>query len=173
MKKVLFRGQSTTNNHWLYGSLISNYTENQFFIEGEHHHATPVIPETVNQWIGLNENSTEAKEIFEGDFLILERNLIDKNDGFWDSNAGNLMEKYKLDEMIIHILVSDSMEVKYNGYFKRNNEFFTEREYYEEDNDKIFSFRGDGLPFLKYILKKGTRVIGNTIDNPELIPGLQ
>ncbi|SME49388.1 YopX protein [Bacillus cereus] len=171
MKKVLFRGKSTTDNRLLYGSLISNYTEKQFFID-EHHQSAPVIPETVNQWIGLNEISAEEKKIFEGDFLILERKLIDENDGFWNSNAGQIMKEHNIDEVIIHIFVSDVMEVKYEGYLKRNNQFLTECEYYKVDEEAkaIFSFRDNGVRFLKYIIGKGARVIGNEYDNPEILP---
>jgi len=171
MKNVLFRGKNISDNRWLYGSLISNHTEQQLFID-EHHQSTPVTPETVNQWIGLNEISTEETGIFEGDFLIFERKLINENDGFWNSNAGQIMNEHNIDEVIIRIFVSDFMEVKYEGYLKRNNQFLTECEYYkvDEEDKTIYSFRDNGLQFLKYLIKKGARVIGNVYDNPELLP---
>ncbi|HFJ9376297.1 TPA: hypothetical protein ACGW65_000549 [Bacillus paranthracis] len=120
----------------------------------------------------LKEISAEGKKVFEGDFLILERKLIDENEGFWNSNAGQIMKEHNIDEVIIHIFVSDVMEVKYEGYLKRNNQFLTECEYYkvDEEDKSIFSFRDNGLRFLKYIIGKGARVIGNEYDNPEILP---
>lgn len=73
MKEILFRGKTTDNSKWIYGSLIQakdyccileDEDDDLGTIDGK---ATPVIPETVGQYIGITD--CRCNRIFEGDIL--------------------------------------------------------------------------------------------------------
>ncbi len=79
MREILFRGKRTTDNEWIYGSLINDHSsgtagiviyaempkEAKFFGELKKCNIYQINPETVGRYIGLTDKN--GVKIFEGD----------------------------------------------------------------------------------------------------------
>lgn len=67
MRQIKFRGKTTANGHWVYGSLI-DYGDNTFTIRNSKSHPW-VQADSISQFTGLHDRN--GKEIYDGD--VLER----------------------------------------------------------------------------------------------------
>lgn len=94
MREILFRGKRIDNGEWETGSLVttrSGCSDEQVFITDKMTgYLTPVIPETVGQFIGAIDKN--GKKIFEDDIVKFGNNaykikFIEKYSRFAGTNA--------------------------------------------------------------------------------------
>lgn len=91
--EVLFRGKSVETNEWVYGSyILEKYSNTPYICYFEYGtfvniKQVEVIPETVGQYIGLNDK--QNKPIFEGDIAEVDARddvflvKYDEDDAIW------------------------------------------------------------------------------------------
>lgn len=157
MHKVSFNNLSV-NHHHPKGTIYIR-DENKPF--GKSH-------ETIlMQCIGLKDNN--EVDIYENDILSLKIENIEKENAFWNSNLGQLVKEHELEEVILTFGISEYLEIKYEVSFLKNNEKFTEKERWKDENaEGLFTEKDTGSLFPRYLLKKGAVVVGNVYENPNL-----
>ena len=68
MKEILFRGKTTNEKKWIFGSLLVEiYGPAIQYFQDKKRIKAAVIPETVSQYI--NQESNDKEKLFEGDFV--------------------------------------------------------------------------------------------------------
>lgn len=112
-----------------------------------------------------------GKRIYELDYVEFDVGLIDVEDTFWNSNAGEAIIKMGLDGFVLEFRRMDEKHV-YGIYYKKDGRLLTEREEWElrvgaeneQKGDHLYvswSSIGD-LNFVRYLEKKNAfKVIGS------------
>lgn len=70
MRKLLFKGKRIDNGQWIIGENIQHKYKNgrkEIYLADSVNYWSEVIPETVSQWIGINDKNNKA--IFENDII--------------------------------------------------------------------------------------------------------
>lgn len=127
--------------------------------------------------IGIPDSS--SNDIFQEDIVSLHVKDVKENDLFWNSSAGKIMKDKGFEEILLLIKSTPILEIKYDICFKTKGQFISENEYYEvdkpeenfsekefEDGKRIFFETDTGSRFVRYLVGKGAKVIGNTIEEP-------
>lgn len=144
MRTIKFRGKKTTNDVWVYGSLVySNDLDAAIYFQKGNGSVKSmdwvyVKPETIGQFTGLFDKN--GKEIYEGDIIYSE---------FSDGSHTRCLVGWNDEETCFGIMDEYAYRSKLQGY-----------DFHEFDSRLLSVFRKDGKNF---------EVIGNIHDNPELI----
>lgn len=142
MKQILFRGKTETGR-WAYGSLIlaDNYC---CILESDDGKATPVIPETVGQFIGraCYDAFGYNQKLFEGDIIAVYRSKrIDIEHGKPDSIAIAVDEHCITENGLGRCFPQDTIQTKVIGNVYDNPELVGEK--YAELYKRYFGFEKD------------------------------
>lgn len=116
--------------------------------------------------------------LFSGDILELDVTGFAENKLFWRSNLGQSMKEKGFEQLVVHVKTSQYQELAFDCYFKRNGQFITENEYDNMPKDDPDYAKGEGAfctsdtgnMFIRYVIKNGAVVVGNSHQHPELLP---
>lgn len=115
MREILFRGKRKDNNAWTEGYLFKTWNRTYLLwgMTGDVPNMVEVIPETVGQFTGLVDNSSE--KIFEGDIIRFEGDKIAYRVGFVNGcfSPFDCLSSYRL-EVIGNIYDNPELREAYN-----------------------------------------------------------
>ena len=171
-REIKFRGKRVNGGEWVYGMTISNGTIkrkiNNIFFEVAENKWVGVLPETLGQYTGLKDKN--GKEIYEGDIICYyttETYCINPDCDLALQGYGSK-------------LIKKEYEVKYiDGSFCVDDETYCplpisdcgihseEFDEFKASVDHEFYFDTNGYKLDDSII--GIEIIGNIIDNPELM----
>lgn len=114
MEEILFRGKRKDNGEWVYGYLFVIW-EKHYILWGTTNdvpNMIEVIPETVGQWIKLQDNKMD--NIFEGD--VVHSWGGEYCQGYWEHNNTFVISSLTNPFDIIEITESENIDIVGNIY---------------------------------------------------------
>lgn len=139
----------------------------------------------LNQAIGIQDK--KYVDMFEADFLKVERNETNFSSGFERSNTGKIMTQHELDYLLIRLNISNVLSVDYDIFMFKDSKPLTDREFfYNNTSDEylksnvserrlaniqdIHCEHDVDIQFIQYLsAKKVVEVIGNIYKNKDIV----
>ena len=160
--KYKFKGKSLYDNKWCCG-----FYANDGIIKVSDCEVIDVDKNTVRQIVGIEINGSD---LYEGDVIECKctEEFLDRG-----SNCARKSKEVGATTILLYVARTDFLEVKIKVRMKKGDRFITYGEIHDREDDEIWHTTGD-LLFLRYMIEADTepKIIGNDVDNPELLEGL-
>lgn len=135
--------------------------------------APELAKETPMFGTGLDYQDTE---VFEEDILSLKLSDVPENSNFWNQEVARVMKASEMNEVIFHIQRSPYRNLSYRVHMKRDNRWgsqntVTNKKLFHEST--LYEPCYDGIYLPAFLINCGAVVIGNGVEHPDLLPGLQ
>lgn len=112
--------------------------------------------------------------LYQEDILLLNLEDVEDDSNFWKQNIGKKMKELNLNQVLLHFHTSAYHVMEYRLFLKRDERFASSNTVREKDifsEGKLYSPCFDDIFFVSLIVSNGGKVIGNALENPELLPG--
>ncbi|AJD93299.1 hypothetical protein JMA_39810 (plasmid) [Jeotgalibacillus malaysiensis] len=112
--------------------------------------------------------------VFEEDILSLKLSDVPPDSNFWNQEIAKVMKASNMNEVILHFFTNKFNHVEFRLHMKRDelwgshNTVKQEKSFHES---RLYApcFTGMPLPYL--MVFSGAKIIGNSLEHPQLLPG--
>jgi hypothetical protein len=120
-----------------------------------------------------NEQTKDGHPLYENDILSLKLKDLDRSDGFFDSGIGEKAIDIGVDDIQLHLSFEDHEPMTAILYLLKNGSPVTGHEFYEVEpssnsEPEVWRETGASMLFVRYLLQKGAKLIGNSWSHPHL-----